>query len=73
MQQKVNKVSNSNANIAFSYNNTLRKKLILNKTETEIKKDIGVYRIPCKECDLSYFGGNGKGVGSKTERTSESI
>ena len=62
MQQKVNKVSEGRANLVFSYNNTLRKKLIVNKTGTENKTDVGVYKIPCKECHLNYFGETGRGL-----------
>ena len=62
VQKKMNMISNGKANIVFNYNNTLRKKLIHNKTDTEIKTDIGVYKIPCKGCSSNYFGETGRGL-----------
>ena len=56
------KRTNKENYIVFNYNNTLRKKLILNKTHNENKTDIGVYKIPCKGCNLNYFGETGRGL-----------
>ena len=68
MQQKVNKISNGHANIVFNYSNTLRKKLICNKMETGATKDVGVYKIPCKDCSRNYFGETGRALSIRHQR-----
>ena len=49
---------NSNP-FVFTYPNTLGKSLI-NVQQRLSSKDIGVYEIPCLDCDQSYFGFTGK-------------
>ena len=53
---------NGEINVVFNYSNTLRKKLVHNKTKAELQADVGVYEIPCGECNLRYFGESGRGL-----------
>ena len=39
-------------NLVFKFENTVRMKLVRNKTDEEANKEIGAYEIPCKECNL---------------------
>ena len=67
ISQKINRSSNGNVNIVFNYNNTVRKMLVHNKTPDNNNKDVGVYEIPCKDCNEKYFGESGRGLKVRTE------
>ena len=67
MQKKMNKNMKEDINLVFSFENTIRKKLVRNKTEEETNKEVGVYEIPCKECNLRYYGETGRDLGIRTE------
>ena len=54
-------------NLVFKFENTIRKNLVRNKTEEEVKKEIGVYEIPCRNCDLKYFGETGRSLEIRTQ------
>ena len=44
-----------NARLVYSFCNS-RKKYLHNKVTTGIKKDAGIYSIPCNSCNLQYKG-----------------
>jgi hypothetical protein len=47
--------SSKNIRLIFSYSNTIRKNLIVNKPSNENSAG-GVYRVPCKMCNKFYIG-----------------
>ena len=59
VQKKINSFMKEELNLVFKFENTIRKNLVRNKTDEEMKKEIGVYEIPCKNCHLKYFGETG--------------
>ena len=46
-------------NISFRYNNTLRGKLVKNNSRNK-EKSVGVYAIPCNDCNKCYIGESGR-------------
>ena len=59
----LNKNYKDKVNIAFNYKNTIRSCLVRNNNSNQDKdKNIGVYEIPCKDCDRKYFGESGRGL-----------
>ena len=60
-------VSDSKPQLAFSYNNTISSTLVSNKDKNRTKRKAGVYRIPCKDCDKSYFGETGRNLETRIE------
>ena len=66
LQMKINRNMKEDINVVFKFENTIRKKLVRNKTEDETNKEIGVYEIPCKECNLKYYGETGRNLDVRT-------
>ena len=66
VQKKINSFMKEELNLVFKFENTIRKNLVRNKTEEEFKKEIGVYEIPCKECNLKYYGETGRNLDVRT-------
>ena len=63
IRKNVNKNYNDKINIVYNYNNTINRLLIHNNnSQTQHNKQIGVYEIPCTECDAKYFGESGRGL-----------
>ena len=62
---------NSNP-FAFTYPNTLAKSLI-NVQQKAVPKDIGVYEIPCTDCDKSYIGFTGKSLSQRLLQHKRSV
>ena len=67
VQKKINSFMKEDLNLVFKFENTIRKNLVRNKTEEEVKKEIGVYEIPCRNCDLKYFGETGRSLEIRTQ------
>ena len=53
-------------NLSFSYNNTLRSRLVRNQNK-DVVKEVGVYCIPCLDCHKSYIGESGRGLDIRLE------
>ena len=66
--KQVNHHTNKEGNISlsFSYNNTLRSRLVKNSNR-EQNDDVGVYCIPCLDCNQSYIGETGRGLAIRLE------
>ena len=47
--------------VVYNYKNTIQKSIVRNKKE-ENETQIGVYKIPCKDCNLAYYGESGRGL-----------
>ena len=67
ISNKINRSANGNVNIVFNYNNTVRKMLVHNKTQDNNKKEVGVYEIPCKDCNEKYFGESGRSLETRKD------
>ena len=69
--QKSIKVANKHSTrqpveLTFNYNNTLRNRLVKNKSREE-KDDVGVYCLPCLQCPSSYLGETGRSLSTRIE------
>ena len=62
IERFVNRVPDVKVNLVFNYNNTTRRQLVKNKSERIVPSDVGVYEIPCQDCNLKYFGESGRGL-----------
>ena len=49
-------------NVAFTNNNTLRNRLVKNSNRDKGKDDIGIYIVPCKDCNQVYVGETGRNI-----------
>ena len=47
-------------NIAFKYSSSIKSTLVHNNLN--VKSDAGVYKVPCKDCDLVYIGETGRSL-----------
>ena len=56
----------NNVHLAFSYSNSIKSKLVRNK-DSVIRKDVGVYAIPCNDCNSRYIGETGRGLEVRLE------
>ena len=59
--EKFQHLMRNNCNLVFNFDNTIRKKLTKNNIG-EVDKNVGVYEIPCGDCDKVYFGESGRGL-----------
>ena len=63
ISKKLNRENKDKVNIAFNYKNTIRSCLIRNNNSNKDNgKKIGVYEIPCKDCEKKYYGESGRGL-----------
>ena len=64
--QNIRKIVNRNnedkVNMTFNYKNTLKRRLMKNNNTNEENKQIGVYEIPCNDCEKKYYGESGRGL-----------
>ena len=66
-QREIKKLTNQcssnkdKVDLTFSYNNTIRNRLVRNSSRSK-KVDVGVYCIPCKDCNQCYIGETGRGL-----------
>ena len=74
LQQEYNKFNKnetkSRVAISFKYKNTIRSRLVRNR---KVKSNSGVYCIPCKDCNKSYFGESGRGLDTRIEEHKQSV
>ena len=73
ISNKINRSANGNVNIIFNYNNTVRKMLVHNKTQDNNKKEVGVYEIPCKDCNEKYLGESGRSLETRKDEHKKSL
>ena len=59
--RKILRDPKDNIKLVFKYNNSLASKLVHNKSKKP-DDDVGVYAIPCKDCNKHYFGESGRGL-----------
>ena len=66
---RVNKHSTSkeNVSLAFHYKNTIRNKIVRNNNRNKNNEEVGVYCIPCSDCDQCYIGESGRSLGIRLE------
>ena len=61
-----NSQNNSNFNIVFEYNNTIKNKFVRNsKLHNANEEEKGVYLVPCKDCPLVYVGESGRTLATR--------
>ena len=70
-QKTIKEVNNSSTeedvvNISFRYNNTIRNRLVNNKSKDSMK-DTGVYCLPCLDCNQAYIGESGRSHAQRLE------
>ena len=54
-KENISKIVPSNVMLVYSTNNTT-KKYLRNKETKGLRKDAGIYSIPCNSCNLQYIG-----------------
>ena len=66
---KVNKHSTrkDNVSLTFQYKNTIRDRLVKNSNKSKNNDKVGVYCIPCADCDQCYIGESGRSLDVRIE------
>ena len=54
-KENISKLVTANVRLVYSINNTT-KKYLRNKETKGLRKDAGIYTIPCNSCNLQYIG-----------------